>query len=112
MVTRFGMNQQLGPRVFGRDSGQPFLGREIRLGPDYSATTAAEIDDEISRLIEAAYQRAQDVLRARREALDTIAELLLERETIGREELEALLDRTRDGGVAADVHSLSVAQSA
>jgi len=94
MVTRFGMNQRLGPRVFGRDGGHPFLGRELPAGLDYSAATAAAIDDEVSRLVEDAYGRAKDVLGLRRAALDTLSEILLDRETIEGEELSALLDRS------------------
>jgi cell division protease FtsH len=106
------MNQRLGPRVFGRDGGHPFLGRELHAAPDYSSATAAEIDREISRIVKGAYQLAKDVLRTRREALETISETLLERETIEREELEALLNRMLDGDIVADVHAIRVAQSA
>jgi cell division protease FtsH len=112
MITRFGMSQQLGPRVFGRVGGQPFLGREFRAAPDYSSATGAEIDHEISRIVKGAYQQAKDILSERRESLATISEILLEHETIEREELEALLNRTLDDEVVADVHAISVAQSA
>src|SRR6185295_7525276 len=60
MVTRFGMSQQLGPRVFGHDRGMPFLGREFRAAPDYSDEIAREIDDEIRRIVEDAHQTAKD----------------------------------------------------
>jgi cell division protease FtsH len=91
MVMRFGMSEKLGPRVFGHDHGQPFLGREFSAEPDYSDEIAREIDDEIRRIVEAAHQVAKDILSDRREALTTISELLLKRETIEREEFEALL---------------------
>ena len=91
MVMRFGMSEKLGPRVFGHDHGQPFLGREFSAEPDYSDEIAREIDDEIRRIVEAAHQHAKDILAERREALTTISELLLTRETIEREEFEALL---------------------
>jgi cell division protease FtsH len=92
MVMRFGMSEKLGPRVFGHDHGQPFLGREFSSEPDYSDEIAREIDDEIRRIVEAAHQVAKDMLLEHREALTTISELLLERETIEREEFMALLD--------------------
>ena len=53
MVMRFGMSDKLGPRVFGHDHGQPFLGREFSTEPDYSDEIAREIDDEVRRIIEA-----------------------------------------------------------
>jgi cell division protease FtsH len=91
MVMRFGMSDKLGPRVFGHDHGQPFLGREFSAEPDYSDEIAREIDDEIRRIVESAHQQAKDILAEHRESLTTISEILLKRETIEREEFEALL---------------------
>ena len=68
MVMRFGMSERLGPRVFGHDHGQPFLGREFSAEPDYSDEIAREIDDEIRRIVEAAHQRAKDILTEHRES--------------------------------------------
>jgi cell division protease FtsH len=92
MVMRFGMSERLGPRVFGHDHGQPFLGREFSSEPDYSDEIAREIDDEIRRIVESAHQRAKDILGEHREHLTTISEILLKRETIEKEEFVALLD--------------------
>jgi cell division protease FtsH len=92
MVMRFGMSDKLGPRVFGHNHGQPFLGREFSSEPDYSDEIAREIDDEIRRIVESAHQRAKDILLEHREALVTISEILLRRETIERDEFLALLD--------------------
>jgi cell division protease FtsH len=92
MVMRFGMSEKLGPRVFGHDHGQPFLGREFSAEPDYSDEIAREIDDEIRRIVEAAHQRAKDILTEHREHLGTISEILVKRETIEAEQFEALLD--------------------
>jgi cell division protease FtsH len=91
MVMRFGMSEKLGPRVFGHDHGQPFLGREFSAEPDYSDEIAREIDDEIRRIVESAHQRAQALLSKHREALGTISEILVKRETIEKEEFEGLL---------------------
>jgi cell division protease FtsH len=91
MVMRFGMSEKLGPRVFGHDHGQPFLGREFSAEPDYSDEIAREIDDEIRRIVESAHQMAKDILSEHRTQLETISEILLKRETIEREEFEALL---------------------
>jgi cell division protease FtsH len=91
MVMRFGMSEKLGPRTFGHDQSLPFLGREFSAEPDYSDEIAREIDDEIRRIVEEAHQTARGVLTERREHLDKLAKLLLEHETIEREEFEALL---------------------
>ncbi len=69
MVMRFGMSERLGPRVFGHDRGQPFLGREFSAEPDYSDEIAREIDDEIRRIVECAHQTAKDLLTEKREEL-------------------------------------------
>jgi cell division protease FtsH len=92
MVMRFGMSERLGPRVFGHDHGQPFLGREFSAEPDYSDEIAREIDDEIRRIVESAHQRAKDILAEHNESLKYISEILLKRETIEKEEFAALLD--------------------
>src|SRR4051812_43901361 len=102
MVMRFGMSDRLGPRVFGHDHGQPFLGREFSAEPDYSDEIAREIDDEIRRIVEAAHQRAKDLLTEHRQRLETISGVLLKRETIGKEEFVALLAGKSEDEVFAD----------
>jgi cell division protease FtsH len=92
MVMRFGMSERLGPRVFGHDRGQPFLGREFSSEPDYSDEIAREIDDEIRRIVESAHQTAKSLLGERRDDLEVISKLLLERETIDAEQFVALLE--------------------
>jgi len=72
----------------------PFLGRDFSQEPDYSEEVARAIDDEIRRIIEEAHDRARAVLAAHREQLDSVAKILVERETIERGEFEALLDGT------------------
>ena len=78
--------------MFGHDHGQPFLGREFSSEPDYSDEIAREIDDEVRRIIEAAHQRATDILTEHRHDLEKISEILVKRETIEKEEFLALLD--------------------
>jgi cell division protease FtsH len=102
MVMRFGMSERLGPRVFGHDRGQPFLGREFSAEPDYSDEVAREIDDEIRRIVEEAHQTSKDILSDHREQLDTISKILLERETIEAEEFVALLEGKSEDEVFAD----------
>jgi cell division protease FtsH len=91
MVMRFGMSDKLGPRVFGHDHGQPFLGREFSTEPDYSDEIAREIDDEVRRIIESAHQRARDILTEHHHDLVKISEILVKRETIEKEEFIGLL---------------------
>jgi cell division protease FtsH len=91
MVMRFGMSEKLGPRVFGHDHGQPFLGREFSTEPDYSDEIAREIDDEVRRIIESAHRRAKDILSEHQQDLTKISEILVKRETIEKEEFLALL---------------------
>ncbi|HET8638830.1 MAG TPA: ATP-dependent zinc metalloprotease FtsH [Solirubrobacterales bacterium] len=102
MVMRFGMSERLGPRVFGHDRGQPFLGREFSSEPDYSDEIAREIDDEIRRIVEGAHQTAKDLLTDRRTELERISKVLLERETIDAEQFVALLDGKPESEVFAD----------
>ncbi len=92
MVMRFGMSEKLGPRVFGHDHGQPFLGREFSSEPDYSDEIAREIDDEIRRVIETAHVQAKEILTQKRESLTKLSEILIKRETIEKEQFEALLE--------------------
>jgi cell division protease FtsH len=99
MVMRFGMSEKLGPRVFGHDHGQPFLGREFSAEPDYSDEIAREIDDEIRRIVESAHVQARSILTERRESLEKLSEILIKRETIEKEQFEALLD----GGTEEEV---------
>ncbi|HTU31586.1 MAG TPA: ATP-dependent zinc metalloprotease FtsH [Solirubrobacteraceae bacterium] len=92
MVMRFGMSEKLGPRVFGHDQGQPFLGREFSSEPDYSDEIAREIDDEIRRIVENAHVQAKEILQQRRQSLTLLSEILIKRETIEKDEFEALLE--------------------
>jgi cell division protease FtsH len=102
MVMRFGMSERLGPRVFGHDRGQPFLGREFSSEPDYSDEIAREIDDEIRRIVESAHQIARGLLSDNREQLDRISNLLLKRETIDADQFVALLEGKTEDEVFAE----------
>ena len=90
MVTRLGMSEALGPMVYGQKEELIFLGREISEQRDYSESVAEQIDREVRKLVEEAYDRSRAILREHREALDRIAQRLLEVETISRDEFERL----------------------
>jgi cell division protease FtsH len=91
MIMRYGMSEKLGPRVLGRDHSQPFLGREMGNEPDYSDEIAREIDDEIRRVIEEAHATAHRVLREHMDHLHMLSAILIERETIDKDQFERLL---------------------
>jgi cell division protease FtsH len=91
MIMRFGMSEKLGPRVLGRGHDQPFLGRDYGAEADYSEEIAREIDDEIRRVIEESHELALAVLREHMDELHKISSILIERETIDKEQFERLL---------------------
>jgi cell division protease FtsH len=91
MIMRFGMSEKLGPRVLGRNHDMPFLGREMGNEPDYSEEIAREIDDEIRRVIEDAHELAIRVLQEHMSELNQLSALLIERETIDKDQFERLL---------------------
>jgi cell division protease FtsH len=95
MVCDWGMNEDLGPRSFGRNQELVFLGREVNRTEDYSERTAQRIDDEIDALLRKSYDRATEILTTHRETLDKIATLLLERETLDGREVEELIAHGR-----------------
>jgi cell division protease FtsH len=91
MIMRFGMSEKLGPRVLGRNHDMPFLGREMGAEPDYSEEIAREIDDEIRRVIEEGHDLAVKVLKEHMDQLHALSGILIERETIDRDQFERLL---------------------
>jgi cell division protease FtsH len=91
MVTRWGMSEKLGPRTFGRDSSQPFLGRDFGHEADYSEEIAREIDDEIRRIVEHAHERARQVLSERIDELQRMSKILIEYETFDADQFQRLL---------------------
>jgi cell division protease FtsH len=88
MVTEHGMSDAIGPRTLGQKQGEVFLGRDWASTPDYSDAVAFEIDQEVRHLIDEAHDVALDILTERRAKLDELAALLLEKETLDREEVE------------------------
>jgi cell division protease FtsH len=90
MVTQYGMTEAIGAIKLGSDSSAPFMGRDYGHTRDYSESIAAVIDNEIRSLIETAHQEAFDILVANRSILDQMVLELLERETLNKEEIEAI----------------------
>ena len=91
MVCEYGMSR-LGPLTFGKKEEQIFLGREIAQHRDFSEETARQIDLEVRRLIDEAYQSAHTIIEANKDPMHRIAAALLERETIDAEEVKMLIE--------------------
>ncbi len=91
MVCEYGMSR-LGPLTFGKKEEQIFLGREIAQHRDFSEETARQIDLEVRRLIDEAYQIAHSIVESNKDAMHRIAAALLERETIDAEEVRMLIE--------------------
>ncbi len=92
MVTRFGMSDRIGLMAVGDSDQEVFLGRELVQRREVSDHTAQQVDQEVKRLLDAAHTRAREVIEANRGLLDDLAEALLERETLGGEEIQRLVD--------------------
>ena len=92
MVTEYGMSDRLGPLTLGQKQDQVFLGRDFASHPDYSDQVAFEIDTEIRTLIDQAHDEALEILTEHRDKLDEIAAALMEKETIEKEDLVALME--------------------
>ena len=91
MITRWGMSETLSPRTYGEHQEMIFLGREISSQRDYSEKVAEQIDAEIATLIDGGKKAATDILTQQRAKLDKLVEVLLQKETMEREEFEAIM---------------------
>jgi cell division protease FtsH len=107
MIMRFGMSEKLGPRVLGRNHDLPFLGREMSAEPDYSEEVAREIDEEIRRVIEEAHERALAVLKEHMDELHRLSAILIERETIDKDQFLRLLEGAPEEEVFVDEPALA-----
>jgi cell division protease FtsH len=96
MVTQYGMTEAIGAIKLGADSSQPFLGREYGHQRDYSESVAATVDAEVRKLIENAHQEAFDILVANRETMDAMTTILLEKETLNKEEIAEIFANVID----------------
>jgi cell division protease FtsH len=94
MVLDWGMSETLGHLAFGGRRENVFLGEEIAQGRDYSDTTAREVDEEIRRTLSEAFERASNALKEHRDALDRVAEALLEHEELPGDTVLELMEET------------------
>lgn len=96
MVTKYGMSERLGTITYGTDEDEVFVGRDLNRSRNYSEKTAAEIDEEIGRLITNAYQKAKKLLSENLDTLIKVSDVLLEKETIDREEFLRIFRHEED----------------
>lgn len=90
MVTEWGMSEKLGPVCYGSDT-EIFLGRDYQTKADFSEETARTIDEEVRRIVSESYRKAVEILKANRSLLDTMARVLLEKDTIYSDEVELIM---------------------
>jgi cell division protease FtsH len=95
LVTQFGMSEKLGPRTFGASDEMIFLGREIHEQRNYSEQVAEQIDQEVKRFIDRAATNARRILTKMRPMLDRIADELMQRESLEKDEFEALFKKEK-----------------
>ncbi len=90
MVTKYGMSEKLGLINYDNDDDEVFIGRDLAHTKAYSDEVAKQIDEEVKRIVDECYRKAKEIVVAHEEVLHRSAELLLEKEKIGREEFENL----------------------
>lgn len=99
MVTRYGFSEKMGPVVYGNEQGEVFLGRDLGNSRDYSDRVAAEIDDEVRSIIEAAYEKATTLLNLHMDQLHLLAKYLMIHEKIERDDFEKLMRGEMDASM-------------
>ncbi|HEY5820936.1 MAG TPA: ATP-dependent zinc metalloprotease FtsH [Propionibacteriaceae bacterium] len=95
MVTQYGMTDRLGAIKLGSGESEPFMGRDMGHGREYSEEVAAIVDEEVSKLIGNAHQEAFDILTANRDVLDDLVRALFEKETLDRQEVAEVFQPLR-----------------
>jgi cell division protease FtsH len=90
MVTKYGMSDKMGPLQFGQQEELVFLGRELAEQRDYSEEVAEQIDSEVRRIVDEAYQRVRQMLSENLHKLHAVAGALIERETLNHDEFEEI----------------------
>ena len=92
MVTRFGMSEKMGPILYGEEDHEVFLGRDIGHSRNYGENVAGQIDSEIRRIIDEAYNKAKEVLEENRDGLERTAQILLKKEKVSGDEFREVLN--------------------
>ena len=96
MVTKYGMSSRVGLVTYGDDENQVFIGRDLAHARGFSEHTAAAIDEEVREIIDNCYAEAKRMIGEHIDVLHSCSRLLLEKEKIGREEFEALFEKSEE----------------
>ncbi len=96
MVTKYGMSEVLGPVLYGKDNDEVFLGMDYSSSKNYSEAYANLIDDEVKRILNECYAKCEELLTVHNDKLTLIAETLIKKEKIGKEEFLKLMDENYD----------------
>lgn len=94
MVTQYGMSDRIGMINYGSDDNEVFIGRDLAHTRSYGEEVASEIDSEVKRIIDECYEKAKQIILSKEAVLHQCCELLIEKEKIGREEFDALFEKT------------------
>ena len=97
MVAVYGMSETIGSVSFEGGHDEVFIGRTMSQGRSYSEAVAAQIDEEVRRVVDEAYRRCEDILSEKRQVLDAVAKYLLENETMEREAFLKVFGKTEEG---------------
>ena len=96
MVTKYGMSEKLGNLAYGKSDERVFMGRDFGHTRDYSEEVAAEIDEEVQRIVKEQYDIARTLLTQNQDMLEQIAKALLDRETLDEKEFEELMEKIKN----------------
>ena len=103
MVTKYGMSANMGMVTYGDEQDEVFIGRDLAHSRGFSETTAAAIDREVKEIIDECYVKAKASIQAHSYVLEHCAQLLLEKEKIGRTEFEKLFDEEKNAAVSGEI---------
>ena len=103
LVTKYGMSANMGMVTYGDEQDEVFIGRDLAHSRGFSETTAAAIDREVKEIIDECYVKAKASIQAHRYVLEHCAQLLLEKEKIGRTEFEKLFDEEKNAAVSGEI---------
>ena len=91
MVSKWGMSDKLGPRVYGESEGEVFLGRDLTSHKNLSPAVQEEVDAEVTRIIDEQYARARKIIEDERDKIEIMAQSLLEWETLDAEQIDDIM---------------------
>ena len=92
MVTKYGMSERIGTITLGSSQEEVFLGRDFAQAKEYSEETEKKIDEEVKSIIDFAYKKAEEILKANMDKLTSVATVLLEKEKIDGEEFDEIFN--------------------